>query len=121
MAGSNLFLKNFDSEEDLKVVLEGRPWLFRWQLIIFERLLQPINQSQIHLVMSPFWIKVGSCPSECNRKRLDARNRGDIWGSDKCRRKRRFLPFENSARYYETFTLGDIRTDRVSKESMGCF
>ncbi|MBA0591113.1 hypothetical protein Gorai_019798 [Gossypium raimondii] len=32
-------------EEDLDVVLEGRPWLFNKQLILFDRLLEPIERS----------------------------------------------------------------------------
>ncbi|MBA0749546.1 hypothetical protein Gogos_003462, partial [Gossypium gossypioides] len=38
VAGKNLFLISFDSEEDLEMTLEGRPGLFRRKLIIFDRL-----------------------------------------------------------------------------------
>ncbi|MBA0566605.1 hypothetical protein Golob_011410 [Gossypium lobatum] len=41
--GQSLFLISFDSEDDLELVLEGRPWLFRRQLIIFYRLLGPTD------------------------------------------------------------------------------
>ncbi|MBA0570748.1 hypothetical protein Golob_004362, partial [Gossypium lobatum] len=40
VTGKNLFLISFDSEEDLEMTLEGRPWLFRRQLIIFDRLVR---------------------------------------------------------------------------------
>ncbi|MBA0692412.1 hypothetical protein Goari_009978, partial [Gossypium aridum] len=43
VAGQSLFLISFDSEDDLELVLEGRPWLFRRQLIIFDRLLGPTD------------------------------------------------------------------------------
>ncbi|MBA0600264.1 hypothetical protein Gorai_006459 [Gossypium raimondii] len=39
------------------MVLEGRPWLFRRQLIIFEGLLQAMECNNIHLTSSPFWLK----------------------------------------------------------------
>lgn len=70
MGRHNLFLVNFDLEEDLESILEGRPWLFRKQLIIFERLTEPMERKKIWLVLSPFWLKVGPCPSECDRKEL---------------------------------------------------
>ncbi|MBA0624394.1 hypothetical protein Godav_009763, partial [Gossypium davidsonii] len=49
VAGQSLFLISFDSEDDLELVLEGRHWLFRRQLIIFDRLLGPTDQKQIRL------------------------------------------------------------------------
>lgn len=50
--------------------MEGRPWLFRKQLIIFERLLEPTEWSKISLVKFLFWIKIGPCPPECDKKDL---------------------------------------------------
>ncbi|MBA0748181.1 hypothetical protein Gogos_005028 [Gossypium gossypioides] len=38
LAGQNLFLIVFETEEDLETIMEGRPWLFRKQLILFDRL-----------------------------------------------------------------------------------
>ncbi|MBA0721345.1 hypothetical protein Golax_008900, partial [Gossypium laxum] len=58
------------TEDDLELVLEGRPWLFRRQLIIFDRLLGPTDRKQIRLVCSPFWLKIGLCPPECDKKDL---------------------------------------------------
>ncbi|MBA0586270.1 hypothetical protein Gorai_017017 [Gossypium raimondii] len=43
----NLFLIVFETEEDLETVMEGRPWLFRKQLILFDRLVKPVERSQI--------------------------------------------------------------------------
>ncbi|MBA0600244.1 hypothetical protein Gorai_006439 [Gossypium raimondii] len=40
------------------MITEGRPWFFRRQLIIFDRLLCPIERSKIQLVSSPFWLKI---------------------------------------------------------------
>lgn len=70
IAGQNLFTISFEDKEDLEQILEGRPWHFRKQLIIIERLAQPIERHKIILVHSPFWLKAGPCPSECDKKDL---------------------------------------------------
>ncbi|MBA0816884.1 hypothetical protein Gohar_001500 [Gossypium harknessii] len=36
-AGQNLFLIVFELEEYLELIMEGRPWLFRKSLILFDR------------------------------------------------------------------------------------
>ncbi|MBA0600344.1 hypothetical protein Gorai_006532, partial [Gossypium raimondii] len=36
VAGQNLFLISFENDDDLEMILEGRPWLFRRKLIIFD-------------------------------------------------------------------------------------
>ncbi|MFQ6628760.1 hypothetical protein Gotur_007606 [Gossypium turneri] len=59
LVGQNLFVIVFESEEDLETVMEGQPWLFRKHLIIFDRLIKPMERDQIRLVSSPFWIKIG--------------------------------------------------------------
>lgn len=38
MARQNLFMIVFVEEEDLELILGGRPWLFHKQMIIFDRL-----------------------------------------------------------------------------------
>lgn len=50
VTGPNLFLILFDSEDDLEMTMAGRPWLFHRHLILFERLLEPIERKKIHLV-----------------------------------------------------------------------
>ncbi|MBA0754055.1 hypothetical protein Gogos_020329, partial [Gossypium gossypioides] len=40
--------------------MEGQPWLFRKNLVIFYRLTKPMERNQIRVVSSPFWIKIGS-------------------------------------------------------------
>lgn len=70
IAGQNLFTISFKDEKDLKQILEERPWLLRKQLIIFDRLVQPIERNKIKLIYSPFWIKAGPCPPECDKKDL---------------------------------------------------
>ncbi|MBA0568963.1 hypothetical protein Golob_006428 [Gossypium lobatum] len=53
-------------EEDLKMNMEGHPWFFRQQLIIFYHLVCHVERSKIKtgLLHSPFWLKVGLCPPE---------------------------------------------------------
>ncbi|MBA0703024.1 hypothetical protein Goari_005458 [Gossypium aridum] len=68
--GQNLFLIVFESEEDLETVMEGQPWLFRKHLIIFDQLIKPMERDQIKLVSSPFWIKIGLCLPEFDKKDL---------------------------------------------------
>ncbi|MBA0633935.1 hypothetical protein Godav_029079 [Gossypium davidsonii] len=60
----------FELEEDLETILEGQPWLFRKQLILFDRLSKPMARDQIRLVSSPFWIKIGPCLPEFDKKDL---------------------------------------------------
>lgn len=54
MTGKNLFMIVFEENEDLELILEGRPLLFRKQLIIFYRITKAMEQSKIRLVLSPF-------------------------------------------------------------------
>lgn len=57
VAGRNIFLIVFESEDDLAVVMAGMPWLFQKQLIVFDRLLEPVDRKLIRLISSPYWIK----------------------------------------------------------------
>ncbi|MBA0629341.1 hypothetical protein Godav_023919 [Gossypium davidsonii] len=50
--------------------MEGRLWLFRKSVILFDRLIKPIKRAQIRLTLSPFWIKIGSCLPEFDKKDL---------------------------------------------------
>ncbi|MFQ6668324.1 hypothetical protein Gotur_034011 [Gossypium turneri] len=68
--GQNLFLIVFELEENLETVMEGQPWLFRKKLVIFDRLTKPMERDQIRLVSSPFWIKIGPCLPEFDKKDL---------------------------------------------------
>ncbi|PPD91134.1 hypothetical protein GOBAR_DD11910 [Gossypium barbadense] len=47
LARQNLFLIVFDTEEDLETVMEGRPLLFQKNLVLFDRLVKPMERSQI--------------------------------------------------------------------------
>lgn len=60
----------FEEEEDLDKILEGRPWLFWKQMIIFDKLTKLVERNKIRLVINPFWIKVSPCLSKCGRKDL---------------------------------------------------
>ncbi|MFQ6654019.1 hypothetical protein Gotur_025154 [Gossypium turneri] len=68
--GQNLFLIVFELEEDLELILEGRPWLFRKSLILFNRLSQEMERDQISMTSSPFWIKIDSHLPEFDKKDL---------------------------------------------------
>ncbi|KAK5812430.1 hypothetical protein PVK06_027860 [Gossypium arboreum] len=70
IAGQNLFTISFKDEEDLEQILERHPWLIRKQLIIFDRLTQPLERNKNQLTFSLFWMKVGPCPPECDKKDL---------------------------------------------------
>ncbi|MBA0832542.1 hypothetical protein Goarm_016930 [Gossypium armourianum] len=70
VAGKNLFLIAFNDDNDLELIMDGRPWLFCKQIIIFVLLTAPIERSQIWLVTSPVWLKIGSCPPDCDKKDL---------------------------------------------------
>ncbi|MBA0729363.1 hypothetical protein Golax_022641, partial [Gossypium laxum] len=70
MVGQNLYLIFFGLEEDLELIMEGRPWLFRKSLILFDRLNQSVERSQIRLHSSSFWVKIGPCLPEFDKKDL---------------------------------------------------
>lgn len=70
LVGPNIFFISFEDEGDLEMILEGRPQLFRKQVINFDRLLEPVNYNKISLTQSLFWLKIGPCPPECDKKDL---------------------------------------------------
>ncbi|MBA0773021.1 hypothetical protein Gotri_008324, partial [Gossypium trilobum] len=77
--GQNLFLIVFELEEDLETVMECQPWLFKKNLVILDRLTKLMERDQIRLVSSPFWIKIGMCLPEFDKKRPLACYRGHFW------------------------------------------
>ncbi|MFQ6651837.1 hypothetical protein Gotur_024004, partial [Gossypium turneri] len=70
VAGQNLFLIIFETEDDLELILEGRPWIFWKSLILFDRLCQAVERDQIRLISSPFWIKIETCFPDIDKKDL---------------------------------------------------
>ncbi|PPD87101.1 hypothetical protein GOBAR_DD15970 [Gossypium barbadense] len=70
IARQNLFLIAFEMEEDLELIMEGRPWLFRKSLILFDRITQLVERSQIQLNSSPVWLKVGPRLTKFDKKDL---------------------------------------------------
>ncbi|PPR88967.1 hypothetical protein GOBAR_AA31717 [Gossypium barbadense] len=43
-AGQNLFQISFEEEDDLEMIMDSRPWFFKRQLIIFDRLKEAIER-----------------------------------------------------------------------------
>ncbi|MFQ6642763.1 hypothetical protein Gotur_017531, partial [Gossypium turneri] len=70
VAGQNLFIIFFEDENYFEHIMEGHPWFFRKQSTIFDQLLKSIERNKIRLVYSPFWLKFGPCPPECDKKDL---------------------------------------------------
>lgn len=70
VVGQNLFMISFENEDDLEMIMEGRPWLFRKQLIIFDRLVNLVERNQIRLVLSLFWLKISPCQQKCDKNDL---------------------------------------------------
>ncbi|MBA0773019.1 hypothetical protein Gotri_008324 [Gossypium trilobum] len=66
-------------KEDLETVMECQPWLFKKNLVILDRLTKLMERDQIRLVSSPFWIKIGMCLPEFDKKRPLACYRGHFW------------------------------------------
>ncbi|KAH1072662.1 hypothetical protein J1N35_024990 [Gossypium stocksii] len=60
----------FEIEEDLETIMEGQPWLFRKNLVTFDRSAKLMERSQIRLNSSPFWIKIGPCLPKFDKKDL---------------------------------------------------
>lgn len=44
--------------------------MFRKQLVLFKKIVDPIERKKIRLTMFPYWVKVGPCPPKCDRKDL---------------------------------------------------
>lgn len=61
---------SFEDRDGLEFVLEGCPWFFRKQLIVFDKLLHPMDRDKICPISSPFWLKIGPCAPECDKKTL---------------------------------------------------
>ncbi|MFQ6623912.1 hypothetical protein Gotur_003464 [Gossypium turneri] len=70
VTGQNLFTIEFDDEEDLELILVGRHWLFRRNLVIFKKMNRLMERSSLRLVNSSFWLKAGPCLLECEKKDL---------------------------------------------------
>ncbi|KAH1066732.1 hypothetical protein J1N35_031719 [Gossypium stocksii] len=70
MAGQNLFQLLFEDKNDLELIMDGKPWLFWKQLIIFDRITKATERSKLKLVFSPFWLRIGSHLLECEKKDL---------------------------------------------------
>ncbi|KAH1082553.1 hypothetical protein J1N35_022314 [Gossypium stocksii] len=70
LVGQNLFSISFKDEEYLEQIMEGRPWLFRKQVVILDRITKLMEWSKIKLVSSSFWIKIGPCPPKYDKKDL---------------------------------------------------
>ncbi|PPD88820.1 hypothetical protein GOBAR_DD14226 [Gossypium barbadense] len=66
----NLFLIAFETDEDLELIMEGRPWLFQKSLMLFDRITQSVERSQIRLNSLPVWLKVGPCLPKFDKKNL---------------------------------------------------
>ncbi|MBA0828519.1 hypothetical protein Goarm_013191, partial [Gossypium armourianum] len=59
VVGHNLFLISFEDEKDLELILEGCPWFFQRQSIIFDKLTQYMERKcdkkdLMHVVGSTF-------------------------------------------------------------------
>lgn len=70
MVSPNLFFIYFNNEDDLEFIMKGRPWFFRRQSMVFDRLMSSMERCKFRLVVSPFWLKIGSCPPECDKEDL---------------------------------------------------
>ncbi|PPD92715.1 hypothetical protein GOBAR_DD10347 [Gossypium barbadense] len=67
VAGQSFFFISFECEDDLEMIMEGRPWPFR-RVIFFYRLRNPIDRSKLRLVLSPFWLKINPCSPKFDKK-----------------------------------------------------
>lgn len=73
----------FDGEDDLELIMAGRPRLFRRQVVLFDRLLEPIERRKVRLVRSPFWVNIDPCPPDSDKKDL-AHAVGSTFGGLQC-------------------------------------
>lgn len=64
----NLFLLEFDLEEDLEWVLTGRPWLFDNYLVAMQKFDGSIPPDRLDLSKAALWVQIHGLPLVCMNK-----------------------------------------------------
>ncbi|KAL8484903.1 hypothetical protein ACS0TY_027267 [Phlomoides rotata] len=64
----NLFLFQFNSEADMRTVLNREPWLFEKNVVILKELGSGEQPSSIALCMTPLWVRVYDLPMVARNK-----------------------------------------------------
>lgn len=67
VVGQNLFLISFEDEEDVEL---GEALVIPKAIDSFWSTSGQFERNKIHLTTSPFWLKVGPCPSASDKKDL---------------------------------------------------
>jgi hypothetical protein len=77
----NLWLFEFEKEDDMRRVKEGRPWSFDTQILVLNDFDGRIAPSKMDFTWSPFWIQVHDVPLLCMTKGVATRigeSRGQV-------------------------------------------
>lgn len=77
----NLFLIEFDVEEDLERVLTGGPWLFDNYLVAMQKFDGSIPPDQLDFSTTTLWVQIHGLPLVCMNKEVGKKN----WSFNGCR------------------------------------
>jgi hypothetical protein len=69
----NLWLFEFEEEDDMMRVKKGRPWSFDRQILVLNDFDGSITPSKMDFTRSPFWIQVHDMPLLCMTKGIGTR------------------------------------------------
>jgi hypothetical protein len=58
----NLWLFEFEEEDDMRRVKEGRPWSFDKQILVLNDFDGRTTPSKMDFTQSPFWIQIHDMP-----------------------------------------------------------
>lgn len=64
----NLWVFEFSNSNDMRRVLEGRPWSFDRYILVLNNFVGSIPPSQMMFSHSPFWVQVHDMPLICMNK-----------------------------------------------------
>jgi hypothetical protein len=64
----NIWLFEFEEVDDLRRVLEGRPWSFDRQMLVINEFDGKTPPAQMAFKHSPFWVQVHDMPLLCMTK-----------------------------------------------------
>jgi hypothetical protein len=64
----NIWLFEFEDGDDMRRVLEGRPWSYDRQMLVITEFDGTVTASQIGFSHSPFWVQIHDMPLLCMTK-----------------------------------------------------
>lgn len=66
----NLWVFEFFESDDMRRVLEGRPWSFERYILVLNNFMGSVPPSQMAFTQSPFWVQIHDIPLLCMNKEV---------------------------------------------------